>query len=136
MSEPRAIERLQAAMGAFPQAELLTQHYWADGMYARELFRCATTLIVGKVHRKEHFYIVASGTVMITDGDAGPVEVHGPKVFVSNPGTKRAVYAVTDAVCITVHRTAETDIATLEAELVEPDTTSHYLPGNILKALK
>jgi hypothetical protein len=55
------IESLQAVMSTMPQVELETEHYFADGMYARVLFRPKDTLIVGKVHRKEHFYIVAKG---------------------------------------------------------------------------
>ena len=114
-----------------PQIELETKHYFADGMYARELFRPAGTTIVGKVHKKEHFYIVLSGEVTIAGDEV--VTVVGPKVLISKPGTKRAVYAHTDAVCLTVHRTDKTILEEVEAELVEPDETSPFLPGNKLK---
>lgn len=130
-----SIERLQAAMASMPQVELPTRHYWADGMYCRELFRVAGTLIVGKVHKREHFYIVAAGIVTVVNGEHQET-IEGPKVLVSSPGTKRAVFAHTDATCITVHRTAERDLETLERELVEEDPTARFGPGNTLKALK
>src|SRR5580698_10900927 len=98
----KAIDELQAAAAKLPQVELETDHFFADGMYCRSLFRAADTLIVGKVHKAEHFYIIASGTVTIA-GDGYRETVTGPKVFVSKPGTKRAVYAHTDATTMTVH---------------------------------
>jgi hypothetical protein len=101
-------------------------------MYVRELFRPAGTTIVGKVHKKEHFYIVMCGEVTIV-GDGLRQRVSGPKVFVSRPGTKRAVYAHTDATCMTVHRTDCKDIAMIEAELIEPDDAALYDALNHLK---
>lgn len=128
------IDRLQEAMSRFPQAQLETRHYWADGMYCRELFRPATTLIVGKVHKKEHFLIVAAGTLRII-ANGQTTEVTGPAIIVSPPGTQRATYAITDATVITVHKTACTNLNDIDADLVEDDPKSMYLPGNILKAL-
>lgn len=130
------IERLQRELSKLPQYEPVTHHYFADGMYCREVMREAGTLVVGAVHKKEHFYVVASGTVSITDGMGDATEVTGPKVLVSKPGTKRAVYAHTDSVCITVHKTDKTDLAEVEADLVEADPTSSYLTGNALKLIE
>ena len=128
----KSIDELQAAAAKLPQVELETDHFFADGMYCRSLFRAADTLIVGKVHKAEHFYIIASGTVTIA-GDGYRETVTGPKVFVSKPGTKRAVYAHTDATTMTVHRTDETDLDKIEAELIEEDDTAMYDSLNHIK---
>lgn len=125
------INRLQAAMAMLPQAVLDTKHHFADGMYARELFRPADTLIVGKVHKREHLYIVLSGEVTIV-GDGYRERVKAPRIFVSKPGTKRAVYAHEDSICLTVHRTSETDLDKIEAELIEEDPTAMYSSDNKL----
>lgn len=125
------IKGLQDAAAKLPQAKLFTDHFFADGMYCRSLFRPADTLIVGKVHKCEHLYIVASGTVMIV-GAGYREEVTGPRVFVSKPGTKRAVYAITDATTMTVHRTNETDLEKIEAELIEEDETAMFDSHNML----
>jgi hypothetical protein len=129
------VEELQAAMLTLPQAELETRHYFADGMYLRELPRPAGCTIVGKVHKKEHFYMVVSGEVTVI-GDGVRETVVGPRIFVCKPGTKRAVYAHTDAVCITVHRVSSEDLGEIEEELVVADPSSPYLPGNKLKQLE
>lgn len=112
--------------------ELETKHRFHGGMYMREVFRPAGCVIVGKVHKKEHFYIVLSGTVIITT-DTGVTEVTGPYIFESVPGTKRAVFAKTDANCITIHVVESTTVEEVENELVEEDPDCVYLPGNTLK---
>jgi hypothetical protein len=89
-------------------------------------------LIVGAVHKKEHFYFVVSGTVAITSDD-GVQEITGPHLFLSKPGTKRAVYAVTDALCMTFHALEAKTVEDAEAELVVPEPNSLYGPGNMLK---
>jgi hypothetical protein len=124
------VVRLQAEMAKLPQVELATDHYFADGMYCRSLFRPAGTLIVGKVHRKEHFYVICTGTVKVTTDD-GVKEITGPRVIVSKPGTKRAVFAVTDATCLTVHRTDETDLDAIETEIIEPEPAALFDAHNL-----
>ena len=128
-----AIETLQALISTEQQLELVTNHHFADGMYCRTLFRPKGALIVGKIHRQEHFYIVVFGDVTVTS-DGLRERVQGFKVFTSRPGTKRAVYAHEDSLCLTVHRTNETDIDKLDDALVEEDPTAMYLPGNIPKS--
>lgn len=126
------IKRLQEAASKLPQIELFTQHYWADGMYCRVLFRPADTLIVGKVHRKEHLYVVMCGEVTVI-GNGQKERIIGPRVVVSSPGTKRAVYAHTDATTMTVHRTDERDLQKIETELIEEDDTAMFDARNELK---
>lgn len=130
-----SVAELQRAMSCMPQwdAAKHTSHYFVDQMYCRVLFRPAGTLIVGKAHKKSHFYVVCVGTVLVTDGEGKAQELTGPCVIPSKPGTKRVVLALTDATCLTVHRTFETDMEAIERELVEEDPNSMFLPGNILK---
>jgi hypothetical protein len=126
------VKALQVELSKLPQYEPLTKHYFHGGMYCREVFRHAGILIVGKVHKKEHFYLVASGTLAITTDD-GVQEVTGPHLLCSKPGTKRAVYALTDAVCMTFHRVESDNVEDAEIELVEHDLKSMFSIGNKVK---
>jgi hypothetical protein len=119
------IWRLQRVISQFPQLELPTEHFWADGMYARVVKRPAGTLIVGKVHKKEHFYIVTKGCVEVAS-EEGTEIYHAGDVIVSKPGTKRAVLALEDSICMTVHRTKKKNLEKIEKELVEEDKTALY----------
>jgi len=126
------VERLQDAMRAMPQIELPTSHLFADGMYSRVMSCPAGSLIVGKVHRREHFFILAKGSMRVTT-DAGVTTVDSPAVFRASAGTKRAGLALTDCVCINVHRTASTDLDEIEEELIEPDDRALFDARNMLK---
>ena len=126
------IEKLQAEMVKMPQAELQTEHYFSEGMYCRKLIRPAGTLIVGKVHKKPHFFLCAKGEIIAwTEG--GMKRLQAGDIVESQPGTKRVTLAVTDAIGITIHRTDLTDLDEIEAELIEPDMTALFDSSNKLK---
>jgi hypothetical protein len=127
------VELLQQELSKMPQYEPETKHYFHGGMYCREVFRHAGVLVVGAVHKKEHLYLIVSGTVAITDGEGNVQEVTGPHLFQSKPGTKRAVYAVTDALCMTFHAIEATTVEEAETELVEVEPNSMYSLGNQVK---
>lgn len=126
------VKTLQAELSKLPQYQPETKHYFHGGMYCREVFRHAGVLVVGAVHKKEHMYLIVSGTVLITTDD-GVQTVTGPHLFLSKPGTKRAVFAETDALCMTFHAMEEKSVEEAEAELVEVEDNTMYLPGNVVK---
>jgi len=127
------IERLQHEMIKMPQAELETEHYFSGGMYCRKLIRPAGTLIVGKVHKKDHFFMCAKGQI-IAWSEKGMVTLNEGDLICSKAGTKRVTLAVTDAVGITFHVTDKTDLDEIEKELIEPDELALFDSGNKLKA--
>jgi hypothetical protein len=126
------VQALQDVISQLPQYEPETKHTFHAGMYCREVWRPAGVIIVGKVHKKEHFYLIVSGTVAITT-DEGVKSVTGPTLLCSKPGTKRAVYAETDALCMTFHVVDAKTIEDAEQELVEEDDSSMFTLGNKLK---
>lgn len=129
------VEALQEAMLSMPQYEPPTEHIFHGGMYCRQVWRPAGCTIVGKVHKKEHFYMIVSGTVTVTTDD-GVQTITGPYLLCSKPGTKRAVYANTDALCMTFHVAEATTVEEVEKELVEDDFNSLFAIGNKLKDLQ
>lgn len=135
-----AVKRLQAELVKLPQCEPKTDHYFADGMYLRTVWSPAGSVIVGKVHKTEHFYAVLSGRVRVTF-DQGVIELdankNGPQILTCPIGTKRAVFVIEDAWRMNVHRNPEniTDLDALERELVEHDETALFDARNHLKAI-
>jgi hypothetical protein len=126
------IERLQSEMAKMPQPELETEHYFSGGMYCRKLIRPAGTLIVGKVHKKDHFFMCAQGQI-IAWSEKGMVTLNAGDVLCSKAGTKRVTLAVTDAIGITFHKTSKTNLDKIEKELIEPDELALYDSSNKLK---
>ena len=96
-----------------------TFHHFADGVYLRELFMSAGSVVVGKIHRTKHLTIICSGTVRITTDD-GVEEITGPAVFASEAGAKKAILAVTDSTLMNPHPTMETDLAEIEKAFIAP----------------
>jgi len=126
------IERLQSEVAKMPQPELQTEHYFSGGMYCRKLIRPAGTLIVGKVHKKDHFFMCAQGQI-IAWSEKGMVTLNAGDVICSKAGTKRVTLAVTDAIGITIHKTSKTNLDRIEKELIEPDELALYDSSNKLK---
>jgi hypothetical protein len=126
------VDALQFEVAKHNQYEAPTEHLFHGGMYCRQVWRPAGCLIVGKVHKKEHFYMVVFGTVAVTT-DEGVKLITGPQVLCSRPGTKRAVYAETDALCMTFHRVESSTVEEVESELVEDDPLSMFSIGNKIK---
>jgi signal-transduction protein with cAMP-binding, CBS, and nucleotidyltransferase domain len=105
-------------------------------MYCRVVPRPAGCVIVGKVHKREHFYMVVKGAVAVVQDGAEEKVYEAPAIIVSRAGTKRAVVALVDSVCLTVHRTDETDLDKIEAELIEHDPTALFDAHNRLRELE
>jgi mannose-6-phosphate isomerase-like protein (cupin superfamily) len=119
-------------MSKLPQQELPTEHYFSGGMYCRKLWRPAGTLIVGKVHKKDHFFVCAAGEI-IAWSEKGMVTLKAGDIIESKAGTKRVTLAVQDSIGVTVHQTDKTDLEEIEAELIEPDNLAFFDAHNKLK---
>lgn len=126
------INKLQFEMSKMPQAELETEHYFSEGMYCRKLIRPAGTLIVGKVHKKDHFFMCAKGEIVAWT-ENGMKKLSPGDIIESKHGTKRVTFALSDAIGITVHKTDKTNLDEIEAELIEPDETALFDSNNKLK---
>jgi quercetin dioxygenase-like cupin family protein len=126
------IDRLQKEISKMPQASVVTEHYFSDGMYCRKVFRSAGTLIVGKVHKKEHFFLCAKGEI-IAWTEKGMKKLVAGDIIECKVGTKRVTLATMDSIGVTVHRTDKTNLDDIEAELIEPDEKALFDSGNNLK---
>jgi len=102
------------------------KHSFSDGIYVREIFIPAGMFIVGKIHKHEHPNFLMSGEVDVVT-EEGARRLIGPCAMISPAGTKRALYAVTDLVWITVHHnpTNTQDLSKLE-EIVIADNYLDY----------
>lgn len=127
------IDELQRAVIAMPQVEPDTTHFFVTGMYCRKVAQAAGILVVGKVHKTPHFFVCVSGELRVWSEGLSVVLKAGD-VTESQPGTKRVLYAVTDAVYMNVHKTDKTDLAEIEDDLVEPDHASQFGVGNVLRS--
>jgi len=110
---------LERSMLEQPQVEIEPTHYFADGIYAREIVIPAGTLLTGKIHRTRHLNIVSKGKIAVVTEDGQKI-IEAPCTFVAEAGTKRVGLALEDTVWTTIHASQETDLDKLETELIAP----------------
>ena len=103
-----------------PQTECPLKHHFAPGVYIREIFMPAGSIVIGKIHKTEHFNIIQRGCVSLIGADGEREVLRGPITFVSKAGVQKVLYIHEDTVWSTVHITDERDLETLEAQLIEP----------------
>ena len=112
---------LQEKMLASPdQIDCPVKHIFAPGCYAREMNIFKGVLIIGKIHKHKHINIISKGSVMVAT-EFGSLQLDAPHTFVSEAGTKRAVYALEDTIWTTIHVTDETDLEKIEDYVIAKD---------------
>lgn len=126
------ILELQATLALYPQIDPPLKHHFAEGSYGREIFIPAGSMVIGKIHRHSHVNVISMGRVFVaTEFDSEVLQA--PYTFVSKPGTKRAVYALTDTIWTTIHVTPETDLQKIEDEVIAPDFETYERDKRLLK---
>ena len=119
---------LEDLMQSLPEEEKrhipdMTHHFFAPGCYARMYLIPTGDIVIGKIHKTEHFNILCRGKVSVASID-GPIifdATERPQVFVSTAGVKKAVYAIEEAWWITIHVTEETDLEKIEDAVIAKD---------------
>lgn len=112
----------EALMKEMPSAIHLTKlfHYFAPGIYARELHIPAGMTLTGKIHKYPQLNILSKGRISVLTED-GVKEVEAPFTVVSPAGTKRIAYAHTDCVWTTILNTDLTNIDQIEKQFTLDD---------------
>ena len=103
------IEGLEASLlsvdahteGDSPDCPLV--HTFSEGLYVREIFIPAGTMLTGKIHKHEHPNFLMQGKVSIITEDGGAQIMEAPQSIISPAGCKRALYTHTPTWWITVH---------------------------------
>jgi hypothetical protein len=109
-----------------PQVPLRVKHYFAAGVYARELFIPAGVLLTGKIHKYPQINIMSAGDLSVLLDDGTIRRVRAPFTVVSPAGTKRIAYAHEDTVWTTLHATEDTDLDRIEEHFIA-QTEREYL---------
>lgn len=111
------------------------KHSFGDGLYVREIFMPAGTIIVSKIHKRTHPYFVLKGKAFVAT-ETGVVKIEAPYQGMTLAGTKRALSIIEDMVWITVHATKETELEKIEKEIIATDFQEADLLVDNLLVLK
>ncbi len=141
LSREKVLE-FEAALAAYAaenncalDAESMTSHHFAPGVYIRELRIPAGTCLTGKIHRGAHLNIISAGRIAVLT-EHGIVELSAPCTLRSDAGIKRVGFAIEDTVWSCIHANPDdcTDMTKLEARFIAPDFTGieHTEPDKCL----
>lgn len=119
------VDVLQYMMGKLPEAELPLKHRFTPGLYTREIFMPAGSLVISRIHKTTHPYVVTQGRAMVWTEEGGVVEIVAPHVGITEPGTRRVLFIKEDCRWLTFHPTTETDLDKLQAELTDTPDVSY-----------
>lgn len=151
MSEPETLpavdihqrlDSLELAMLQGGEAvDLPLVHRFTPGLYAREIFMPAGTLLTSKIHKTEHPYVVLSGRVSVYIPDKGVEHIEAPYVGVTEPLTRRVLYIHEDCRWVTFHPNPEDEtVEEIEERIIErrelpSGETTHELYLDALDAM-
>lgn len=116
--------QLEQKMLEQPQLDLPVKHHFSQGVYGRELFIPAGTLLTGKIHKYEQLNILSQGEMSVLT-EEGVKRVKAPFHIVAPAGTKRIAYAHTDCTWTTIHQTELRDVDQIEARFIAQDEAEY-----------
>ena len=99
--------------------EIPIKHLFADQIYIRQMEMKQGQVVVGAIHNHLHAWFLMKGRVLINN-NGEKVEHIAPCYTVSQPGSKRFIYALEDSIFVNVHKNPSNtqDIEDIENELV------------------
>jgi hypothetical protein len=121
------VENLEETLKNIPQVECPVKHYFAPGIYAREITIKKGTVLTGAIHKTENLAILSCGRLQLVT-ESGTIEISAPHILTVKPGTKNAAYALEDSVWTNFFPTEETDVDKL-VELLTESKASELLGG-------
>ena len=130
-----AIKALQSALGKLPQLEPPTFHHFCNGLYIREMHLPSGGCFVGRLYREPGYFQLIKGTMSnVTPFDHGLITA--PYLSVIKPGSKRAGYAHTDCIILTIHRVDTTDVEEAVNQICEPEDGLLFDAHNRLRSIE
>jgi hypothetical protein len=105
------VDRLEQALYGVPQVDCSVRHYFAPGMYAREITIPAGTVLTGAVHKMTNLAVLSKGRMLLAT-EGGAIEIQAPHTLTVHPGAKNAATAIEDCVWTNFlpNPTNETDV--------------------------
>lgn len=109
-----AIER-----GDVQQADIRAFHRFTPGMYIRECRIPAGSLLVSEIHLTEHPAFIMAGEIDVFSENEGSVIYKAGDIILTQPGTRRILFAKQDTVWVTCHATTETDVEKIGMQILD-----------------
>jgi hypothetical protein len=131
-----AVDMLHAKLSTMRPGNFPVTHRFTPGLYIRQIFMPKGSLIISKIHRTEHPFVISQGHAAVWSEAAGVVHLRAPFTGITYPGTRRVLYIHEDCIWTTFHPTSKTDLGEIEEEIIEPHDPTATLDEATLKRLQ
>jgi hypothetical protein len=120
------VDSLEEAIktSGLPLSEFPLVHRFTPGLYIREIFMPAGSLLTSKIHNTEHPFVISRGVVSVWSKETGAVTLRAPYTGITTPGTRRVLFVHEDTVWTTFHVGEETTVEEFEKRIIEPRNTT------------
>lgn len=117
LSVNEIIDHAECIIATGEPVEMPLTHRFADGMYIREIFMPAGTILTSKIHKTNHPFVVSKGKCIVYDGNKLET-INAPYTGITEPNTRRLLYIEEDTIWTTFHITDKTDVDEIEKEII------------------
>lgn len=115
-----AVEKAMLDYG--PSTSLPTEHLRTEGLWMRWCVIDQSHMVTTKVHGTQHPLALMEGVMSVWTPDKGLVTHMAPSILITEPGTRRIIFAHTRVQCVTFHPGADEDVQKLEDRIITPHT--------------
>jgi quercetin dioxygenase-like cupin family protein len=117
------VETLESAFLQQEQVDCPVVHHFGPGVYIREVVLPTGAYVIGHRHKASHVNIMLEGRITLFNQDGTRTELTAPQTFVGGAGRKIA-YIHETVRWQNVYATDETDVETLEAQILDKSVVS------------
>jgi quercetin dioxygenase-like cupin family protein len=93
------------------------KHYFASGLYAKEMLIPAGYAVISHIHAYDHFAFLCKGRAKVTVEEE-TVEYPPGSIIIIEHGKRHKVVALEDVTWFCVHATNETDVDKIDETLI------------------
>ena len=125
----KKLQDIEDVLLQLPQTDCKTDHYFADGLYLRQIIIPEGATLTGAVHLTETLDIMVYGDLVVTTEDGRRHITKPGSVFVSKIGRKKVAYALKETMWLTLHAVEDVKTKTIddiEKELCVASYTEYH----------
>lgn len=106
------LDELESAMlENFPIINCPLVHRFTKGLYVREIFMPAGSLITSKIHKTQHQFFILKGAVSVWTNEGEEIYLEAPYIGITEPGTRRLLFIWEDCIWATSHPNPDNETA-------------------------
>lgn len=102
-SVSKSIDELETILKEMPQIDCPLNHSFTKNLYTRTILMPSGSLIVSKIHKTEHPFIVSKGVAYVKVNDGVWDRIEAPYLGITQPGTRRVLVIESDCIWSTMH---------------------------------